>query len=84
MQEKANSEINEQETDGGLESLFAQAEALIERLEDPELPLEDAFEAYEKGMKIIQACNSRIDRVEQKMLVMNEEGGLTAVEDMPV
>ena len=59
-----------------LEELFADAEALIRRMEEPDLPLEEAFAAYEQGMKIIRACNSRIDQVEQKMLVMNEEGEL--------
>ena len=63
-----------------LEELFAQAEALIGRMEQPELPLEEAFAAYEQGMKIIRACNSRIDRVEQKMLVMNETGELVPFE----
>ena len=59
-----------------LEELFAEAETLIGRMEEPDLPLEEAFAAYEQGMKIIRACNSRIDRVEQKMLVMNEAGEL--------
>ena len=63
-----------------LEELFAEAEALIGRMEEPELSLEDAFAAYEQGMRIIRACNSRIDQVEQKMLVMNEEGGLEPFE----
>lgn len=66
------------DTDGeqSLETLFAEVEALIGRMEEPELSLEEAFDAYEKGMKLIRACNSRIDRVEQRMLMMNEEGGL--------
>lgn len=59
-----------------LEELFAEAESLIKRMEEPDLPLEEAFAAYEQGMKIIRACNSRIDQVEQKMLMMNEEGEL--------
>ena len=63
-----------------LEELFTEAEALIGRMEEPELSLEDAFAAYEQGMRIIRACNSRIDQVEQKMLVMNEEGGLEPFE----
>ena len=63
--------------DLNLEELFARAEALIGQMEEPELPLEEAFAAYEQGMKIIRACNSRIDQVEQKMLVMNAEGELT-------
>ena len=49
---------------------------MIGRMEEPDLPLEEAFAAYEQGMKIIRACNSRIDRVEQKMMVMNEAGEL--------
>ena len=59
-----------------LEELFAEAEALIRRMEEPDLPLEEAFAAYEHGMKIIRACNSRIDQVEGQMLMMNEEGAL--------
>lgn len=68
------------QTDDGagksLEELFAEAETLIGRMEEPDLPLEEAFAAYEQGMKIIRACNSRIDHVEKKMLMMNEEGEL--------
>lgn len=80
MQEKPDNgaiepDTNKQE-EQSLEELFAEAEALIGRMEEPDLPLEEAFAAYEQGMKIIRACNSRIDQVEQKMLVMNEEGEL--------
>ena len=59
-----------------LEELFAEAEALIGRMEDPDISLEEAFAAYDQGMKMIRACNRRIDQVEQKMLVMNAEGEL--------
>ena len=69
------------EEERSLEELFAEAEALIGRMEEPELSLEDAFAAYEQGMRIIRACNSRIDQVEQKMLVMNAEGGLEPFEE---
>ena len=64
-----------------LEELFADAEAWIRRMEEPDLPLEEAFAAYEQGMKIIRACNSRIDQVEQQMLLMNEEGALVPFEE---
>ena len=67
--------------DLNLEELFARAEALIGQMEEPELPLEEAFAAYEQGMKIIQTCNSRIDQVEQKMLVMNEAGELVPLDE---
>ena len=66
----------DENADKSLEELFAQAEELIGHMEEPELSLEDAFSAYEQGMQIIRACNSRIDQVEKKMLVMNAEGEL--------
>ncbi len=60
--------------DKKLEELFALAEQTVSRMEDPELPLEDAFAAYEQGIRLLRACNDRIDSVEKKMLVMNREG----------
>ena len=89
MQERSNAgglkpDTNTQDTleeTRSLEELFLEAEALIGRMEEPDLSLEDAFAAYEQGMKIIRACNSRIDQVEQKMLVMNEAGELVPFED---
>ncbi len=64
----------------GLEELFAQAETIATQLEQPQIALEDAFSAYEKGMQIIRACNEKIDQVEKKLLVMNEDGSLTPLD----
>ena len=64
-----------------LEELFAQAEEIAAKLEQPQIALEDAFAAYEQGMQIIRACNGRIDQVEKKMLVMNEDGSLAPFDD---
>lgn len=66
------------EQEYSLEELFAQAEELISHLEEPQLPLEEAFAAYEQGMKVIARCNGKIDCVEKKMLMMDEDGGLSS------
>lgn len=63
-----------------LEELFVQAEELIGHMEEPDLSLEEAFASYEQGMKIVRECNRRIDQVEKKMLMMNEEGALVPFE----
>lgn len=60
--------------DKKLEELFALAEQTVSSMEDSELPLEDAFAAYEQGMRLVRACNDRIDRVEKQMLMVNSEG----------
>ncbi len=55
-----------------LEEIFAQMEEIIEKLDDEELSLEDAFALYEQGMRNIKSCNEKIEKVEQKMLALNE------------
>lgn len=59
-----------------LEEAFAGLEELTRSLEDDGLTLEESFNAYKKGMDLLRLCSSRIDRVEKKVLVLNEEGGL--------
>lgn len=60
-----------------LEENFAQLEETIERLEADDISLEEAFNAYSAGMKILKECNEQIDRVEKKVLKLSENGELT-------
>lgn len=59
-----------------LEESFMQIEEVIARLETEEITLEESFQEYNRGMKLLQYCNEAIDRVEKKVLQINENGGL--------
>ncbi len=59
-----------------LEENFARLEETIERLEDEDISLEEAFAAYSEGMTLLKNCNEQIDRVEKKVLKLAEDGGL--------
>lgn len=59
-----------------LEETFAEIEQVIEQLETEEITLEDSFREYSRGMELLKYCNQSIDRVEKKVLMINEEGGL--------
>ena len=59
-----------------LEESLEKLEEMLEKLEDRELPLEESFQLYQKGMELLKACNEKIDLVEKKILVMNGDGGL--------
>ncbi len=59
-----------------LEEGFGEIEAMIKQLENSDISLEEAFITYEKGMKKLKECNDKIDLVEKKMLVLNEQGQL--------
>lgn len=59
-----------------LEDAFAQIEEVIGRLETEDITLEQSFAEYNRGMALLAQCNETIDRVEKKVLKINEDGGL--------
>ncbi len=76
-QDKKQQEQNDikQQESCSIEETFARIDELIAQLESPEIGLEDSFQAYEEGMKLLKACNEQIDRVEKKVLVLSGDGG---------
>lgn len=66
-----------------LEDNFKKLENCIDQLENEELPLEEAFKVYETGMKLLATCNKDIDKVEKK-LVMLQNGSLPENSDTEV
>lgn len=59
-----------------IEEAFEQIEEAIEKLEDEDITLDDAFAVYQEGMKLLKLCDEKIDRVEKKVLAVNQEGEL--------
>ena len=59
-----------------LEENFERLEQVISILEREDVPLEEAFRAYQKGMGIVKLCNDEIDRVEKQVLKLTEDGCL--------
>ena len=62
--------------DLSLEEAFGQIEDVIAHLETEEITLEESFREYNRGMQLLRHCNDAIDRVEKKVLQINESGGL--------
>lgn len=76
MAKKKEENKSEQEQALSLEDAFAQIEEVIHRLETEDITLEESFSAYNRGMALLAKCNENIDRVEKKVLKVNEDGGL--------
>lgn len=53
-----------------LEESFEQLETIIAELEKGDMTLEDSFKKYEEGMKLIKNCSNSIDRIEKKLIVL--------------
>ena len=57
-----------------LEEAFDRIEALLEKLQDKDVTLEESFGLYLEGMGLLKLCNETIDHVEKQMLQIDEEG----------
>ena len=57
-----------------LEEALEEIEAILSRLQQRDIPLEDSFSLYQQGVTLVKLCNEKIDAVEKKMLLLNEEG----------
>jgi len=55
---------------GGLEESLKELEALVERLEAGDLPLEEALAQFERGIKLTRSCQTILKDAEQKVEIL--------------
>ena len=60
-----------------IEERLKELDGIVEKLESRDISLEESFAMYLKGMELLKQCSSKIDRVEKKMLKINEDGELS-------
>ncbi len=61
------------------EQSLADLQALVERLENGELSLEDSLTAFEQGIRLTRDCQGALTQAEQKVQILLErDGELTA------
>lgn len=73
--------MNTDKQEASLEETFLELEAIIEKMQDREVTLEKSFSLYEQGIQKLKYCNEKIDSVEKKMLLLNEQGELEAFDE---
>jgi len=56
-----------------LEESFEELEQTIAKLEEGERTLDESFKLYQEGMKLLKYCNSKIDKVEKKLIELRAE-----------
>ena len=60
-----------------IEESLKELDDIVEKLESREISLEESFTMYQKGMEVLKQCSGKIDKVEKKMLKINEDGDLS-------
>lgn len=53
-----------------IEKSFEEINEIIRMMDDDSVSLEQSFKLYEKGIKLVKQCNDKIDKVEKKLMVI--------------
>ena len=69
----------------GFEAAMERLEAIVQELEDGELPLEKAVSVFEEGIRISRQCSRLLDETEKSvtLLLQSAEGEPTETEANP-
>ena len=59
-----------------LEEKLGKIEEIIQKMEEPEVSLDESFQLYQAGIEHLKSCNEMLDLVEKKMQILNLNGTL--------
>jgi exodeoxyribonuclease VII small subunit len=62
------------------ESAMRDLEALVEQLEQGDLPLEESLAAFERGVMLTRSCQTALTEAEQKVEILLKKAGEPAIE----
>jgi exodeoxyribonuclease VII small subunit len=63
------------------EASLAELEALVERLEQGDLPLEESLRDFERGVQLTRQCQGALADAQQKVEILLKENGETRARD---
>ena len=58
---------------------MAELEAIVERLEHGDLPLEDSLRHFERGVELTRSCQAALKQAEQKVQRLSAKPGIEPV-----
>ena len=58
------------------EAAIGELEAVVKKLEDGDLPLEQSLELYERGVQLSRFCHARLEEAERRIEILTERGEL--------
>ncbi|TDF99246.1 exodeoxyribonuclease VII small subunit [Paenibacillus piri] len=69
--------MTKQEATPSFEQAMDKLEQIVAQLESGDVPLEQAIELFQEGMRLSQLCGQKLEQVERKIeILMEQEGGL--------
>ena len=56
-----------------INDIFDKLDTIVKEMEDPGLPLEESFEHYTEGLKLLKQCNESIEQIEKQIVILEGE-----------
>lgn len=56
-----------------IEEALKRLEALTVELAKNDISLDESFKLYNEGLKLVKICNDQLDKVEKKIIILEEE-----------
>ena len=75
MAEKKTEKNKDNKTEEKLKinEIFDKLDTIVKEMEDPRLPLEESFEHYTEGLKLLKQCSESIEGIEKQIEVLEAE-----------
>ena len=64
-----------------LEEGFEKLDEITRKMEQNDVPLEDRFELYKKGIDLVKFCTEKIDTVEKEMQIVRDHEPAGGMDD---
>jgi exodeoxyribonuclease VII small subunit len=65
------------------EERLTRLEELADRIKEPDLPLEEAVEVFEEGVKLAKGLQRDLDKIQGRVEILLNEPGATERDDKP-
>ena len=62
------------------EAALAELEALVEKMEQGDLSLDESLQHFERGVQLTRSCQKALQEAEQKVQILLEKGGQQVLE----
>ena len=72
---------HKKEATADFEAALAELEAIVQRLEQGELSLEDSLRQFERGVALTRSCQKALQQAEQKIRVLSRSADGEVVEE---
>jgi len=56
------------------EEALKRLEGVVERLEEGDIPLEEALKLFEEGVQLSRVCTQKLDEAEKKIEILTRDG----------